>query len=125
MGLMSSGGVRTRNLSDGWFMTYDSTASILPTQIGAPNLEAFYTQVVDIAANQISTVVNATENLAFNFNWLTLRLTSLSPISRTRVIDFAADMLDNASNEFAVLLTGKTYSAYWDIAAVTAVLTVV
>ena len=122
---MSSGGVRTRNLGDGWFMTYDSTTSILPTQIGAANLEAFYTQVVDIAANQTSTVVNATENLAFDFNGLTLRLTSLSPISWTWVIDFAADMLDNASNEFAVLFTGEAYSAYWDIAAVTAVLTAV
>lgn len=116
---------RTRNLGDGWYMTYDSTTSIVPTQIGAANLEVFYTQVVMSAADQISTTVNATEDLAFSFNGLTLRLSSPASISWTWVINFAADMLDNVSTDFAVLFSGEAYSAYWEIAAVTAVLTLV
>lgn len=125
MGLMSGTGVqtRTRNLGDGWYMTYDSTTSIIPTQIGAAILEAFYTQVVDSAFNQIETTVNATENLAFNFNGLNLRLSSSAPISWTWVINFAADMLDNVSTDFAVLFNGEAYSAYWEIAVVSATLT--
>ena len=103
-------------------MTYDSTTSIIPTQIGAANLEDFYTQVVDSAAYQISNITNATDNLAFNFNGLSLQLSSSAPISWTWVINFAAVMLDNASNNLAVLFSGEAYSAYWEIAAVAAVL---
>ena len=120
---IGSSGSRVRNLGDGWYMSYDSTTSILPPQIGAANLETFYTQVVNLAANQISTVINATENLAFSFNGLNLRLSSSAPISWTWVINFAADMLDNASNNFAVLFNGEAYSYYWEIATVTAALT--
>ena len=125
MGLMTSKGVqtRTRSLGDGWYMTYDSITSILPTQIGAANLEAFYAQLLDSAAEQISNVVNATADLAFDFHGLTLRLSSAAPISWTWVINFAADMLDNVSTDFAVLFAGEAYSDYWEIAAVTAVLT--
>lgn len=125
MGLMTSKGVqtRTRSLGDGWYMTYDSITSIIPTQIGAANLEAFYTQVLDSAAEQISNIVNATADLAFDFHGLTLRLSSAAPISWTWVINFAADMLDNVSTDFAVLFAGEAYSDYWEIAAVTAVLT--
>lgn len=127
MGLMTSRGLQTttRNLGDGWYMTYGLTTSIIPAQIGAANLEAFYTQVVTSAANQISTTVNTTENLAFSFKGLNLRLSSSAPISWTWVINFAADMLDNVSTDFAVLFSGEAYSAYWEIAAVTAVLTLV
>ena len=126
MGFMSSRGIQTRarNLGDGWYMTYDSITSIIPGQTGAASLEAFYTQVVHSAANQISTTVNATEDLAFGFNGLNLRLSSPAPISWTWVINFAADMLDNVSTDFAVLFNGEAYSSYWEIAAVTAVLTV-
>lgn len=125
MGLISSMGIqtRTRNLGDGWYMAYDSTTSIIPTQLGAANLEVFYTKVVDSAAKQISTTVNATQNLAFNINGLSLRLSSPAPISWTWIINFAADMLDNVSTDFAILFNGEAYSAYWEIAAVTAVLT--
>ena len=114
---------RSRNLGDGWYMTYDSITSIVPTQIGAAKLEAFYNQVVKLAADQISTIVNVTENLAFDFGGLNLRLSSSEPIAWTWVINFAADMLDNVSTDFAMLFTGEAYSDYWDIAAVTAILT--
>ena len=128
MGLMGSqawkgGGGKVRNLGDGWYMSYASTTSILPLQIGAGNLETFYTQVLNAAANQISTVVNATQNLAFSFNGLTLRLASAAPISWTWVINFAADMLRYAGDIFVVLFSGEAYSYYWEIAAVTASLT--
>ena len=116
-------GSNVRNLGDGWYISYASTTSIIPPQIGVANLKTFYTQVVDSAANQISTLVNATENLAFSFNGLNLRLSSSAPISWTWIINFAADMLDNASITFAVLFDGEAYSYYWEIAAVTAVLT--
>ena len=124
---MSRSGVkaRTRNLGDGWYLSYDSLTSIVPTQIAAANLEAFYTGVANAAAEKISTVVNATENLAFSFNGLTLRLSSSAAISWTWVINFAADMLDNVGTDFAVLFNGEAYSFYWDIAAVTATLTLV
>ncbi len=126
MGLMSSRGVQTRsrNLGDGWYMNYDSITAILPTQLGAAALEGFYTRVVDAAAKQISNIVNATDDLAFSFNGLNLRLSSSEPISWTWIINFAADMLDNASADFAVLFNGEAYSAYWEIAAVTAVLAI-
>ncbi len=114
---------RTRNLGDGWYMTYDSTMAIMPTQVGAAVLEAFYTKLVFAAANQISNVVNATDNLAFSLKGLNLQLSSSEPISWNWVINFAADMLDNVSTEFACLFQGEAYSAYWDIAAVSVALT--
>lgn len=124
MGLMSAKGLQTRshNLGDGWYMTYNSTTSIIPTQIGAAMMEDFYTQVVDTAAYQISNITNTTDNLVFGFNGLNLQLSSSAPISWTWVINFAAVMLDNVSNNFAVLFSGEAYSAYWEIAAVAAVL---
>lgn len=124
MGLMGAKGLQTRshNLGDGWYMTYNSISSIVPSQIGAAGMESFFTQVVDSAANQISNTVNETSNLAFNFNGLNLRLSSTAPISWTWVINFAAVMLDNVSTNFASLFTGEAYSSYWDIAAVAAVL---
>lgn len=85
-------------------------------------MEAFYTQVVNSAANQISSTVNATDNLVFNFNRLNLRLSSPAPISWTWVMKFAATMLDNVSTNFPVLFSGEAYSAYWEIAEVAAVL---
>lgn len=112
---MSSKGIqtRTRNLGDGWYIAHDSMTSIIPTQLGAANLGVFYTKVVDSAAKQISTTVNATQNLAFNINGLSLRLSSPAPISWTWIINFAADMLDNVSTDFAFLFNGEAYSAYW------------
>ena len=115
--------VRTRDLGDGWYLSYDSITSLVPAQVAAANLEAFYTGVANAAAEKISTVVNATEDLAFSFHGLSLRLSSSAPISWTWVINFAADMLDNVSTDFAVLFDGEAYSFYWDIAAVTATLT--
>ena len=119
MGLMSSTGVQTRsrNLGDGWYMNYDSITIILPTQLGAAALEGFYARVVDAAAKQISNILNATDNLAFSFNGLNLHLSSSKPISWTWIINFAADMLDNASADLAVLFNGEAYSADWEIAA--------
>ena len=152
MGLMSSKGLQTRNrnLGDGWYMYYDSTTAIIPNYLGAASLEAFYAGVVNFAASQLSNVVNATENLAINSNSLSLRLSSSAPISWTWVINFASDMLDNAITDFAMLFKGEAYSAYvrqfsdllpcvephlyiitdsesrqWEIAAVTAALTVI
>lgn len=124
MGLMSAKGLQTRshNLGDGWYMTYSSITSIIPTQIGAANMEAFYTQLINSTANQISDTVNETDNLAFNFNGLNLRLSSTAPISWTWVINFAAVMLDNVSTNFAALFSGEAYSSYWEIEAVAAVL---
>ena len=58
---------------------------------GAGNLETFYVQVLNAAADQISTVVNATRNLAFSFSGITLHLASAAAISWSWVIDFAAD----------------------------------
>lgn len=120
------GGVgKTRNLGDGWYMTYDKTTAIVPTQLGAASLEAFYTGVVNYAANQISNVVNETESVSLSFQGLGLQLSSSAPIRWTWVIDFAADMLENVRNEFVALFSGNAYSAYWEIAAVTAALTLV
>ena len=122
LGLMSGSGLRvkTRNLGDGWFLSYDSVTSIIPTQIAAANLEAFYTAVINSASQQIGNVINATENLAFSLNGLSLRLASSTPISWSWVMNFAADMIENVSSDFAVLFNGEAYSGYWDIAAVTA-----
>lgn len=98
---------------------------MVPDQIGAASLEAFYTGVVYSAANQISNTVNATENVAFGFNGFNLQLSSSAPIRWSWIIDFAADMLENVSADFAVLFNGEAYSAYWEIAAVTAALTLI
>ena len=124
MGLMSAKGLQTKshNLGDGWYMTYNSISSIIPTQIGAARMEDFFTQVVDSAANQISNTVNETDNLAFNFGGFNLRLSSAAPISWSWVINFAAVMLDNVSNNFAAMFSGEAYSSYWEVAAVAAVL---
>ena len=103
---------RNRNLGDGWYMWYNSTIAILPTYLSAAKLEAFYAGVVDFAAGQISNVVNATNDFALSSNGLRLRLSSSAPINWSWVINFAADMLDNVSNDFAMLFRGEAYSAY-------------
>lgn len=105
-------------------VAYDSATSIVPTQVAAARLQAFYTQVVLAAAKQISNIVNATANLAFQFGGLNLRLSSSAPISWTWVLNFAADMLNGLGTDFAMLFTGQAYSAYSDMATVTTSLTI-
>lgn len=105
-------------------VVYDSATSIVPTQVAAAKLQAFYTQVVLSAAKQISNIVNAAGNLAFQFGGLNLRLSSSAPISWAWVLTFAADMLDNLSTDFAMLFTGQAYSAYSDTATVITSLTI-
>ena len=122
---MSSVGVRTRtcNLGEGWYMNYDSTTSIMPTAIGAAKLEAFYDQLFNSAADQISSIVNATNSLAVDLGGFHLRLSSTVAISWTWVMNFAAEMLDHVSNDFATLFSGEAISGYWDLPAVQASLT--
>ncbi len=125
MGLMTSGGMksRTRNLSDGWFMVFDAIMSVLPAQPAAADLESFYNNVINATASQLSTAIKTTENLAFKYGKINLRLSSATPINWSWVINFASDMLDNISQDFAIIFSGKAYSAYWDIPPVTAVMT--
>jgi len=127
MGLMTSGSIKTqtRNLSDGWYMVFDAIMSVLPAQPAAASLVSFYNNVIDTTASQLSTAVNTTENLAFKFGEIHLRLSSATPINWSWVINFASDMLDNISPGFAVMFNGKAYSAYWDIPPVTAIMTTV
>lgn len=122
---MTGGGIktRTRNLSDGWYIVFDAITSVLPAQPAAADLESFYNNVIDATAGQLSTAMNTTENLAFKFGKINLRLSSATPINWSWVINFASDMLDNISQDFAVMFNGKAYSAYWDIPPVTAVMT--
>ena len=84
-------GSKVRNLRDDWYMSYESTTFIVPPQIGAANLETFYTQVVDSAANQISTVANATENLTFSFNGLNFLLSS--SVLTSKIVWYGRGML--------------------------------
>lgn len=122
---MARGGMRTRtrNLSDGWYMVFDAIMTLLPAQSAAASLESFYNSVINTTASQLSTAVNTTENLAFKFGEIHLRLSSATPINWSWVINFASDMLDNISPDFAIMFNGKAYSDYWDIPPVTVVMT--
>lgn len=122
---MNIGGIKTqtRNLGDGWYMVFDAIMSILPAQPAAASMESFYNSVINTAAGQLSTAVNATKDLAFKFGEIHLRLSSDTPINWSWVINFASDMLGNIGPGFAVMFNGKAYSDYWDIPPVTAVMT--
>ncbi len=123
--LKTEGGIKTqtRNLGDGWYMVFDAIMSVLPAQSAAASLETFYNNVINTTVSQLSTAANMTENLAFKFGEIHLRLSSATPINWSWVINFASDMLDNIRPGFAVMFNGKAYSAYWDIPPVTAVMT--
>ena len=125
MGLMSSSGVqsRTRNIGDGWFMTYNLLISPTSVQPAAADLESLYNGVMDSAADQIGNNVNATENLAFKYGNLNLRLDSQTPIDWTWIMNFAAEMLDNVGSDFTTLFKAQAYSSYWDLPTVAASLT--
>ena len=129
MGLMSTTGpvrARTRDLGDGWLMTYDSlTALISVPPAVAEDLENLYTGVMDSAAEQLSNSANATDNLAFKLGSLNLRLSSQAPISWDWIIGFAAEMLDIVGSDFATLFQAQAYSSYWDLPTVAASLTAV
>lgn len=78
---MTGGGIktRTRNLSDGWYMVFNTITSVLPAQPAAADLESFYNNVIDATASQLSTAMNTTENLAFKYGKINLRLSSATP----------------------------------------------
>ena len=116
---------KTRNLGGGWFLTFDSVIVVDSIRPAAAELEAMYSMVVQIAADQIGKAANSTESIAFRYGSYMLRLSSADPVSWTWVVNFAEEMLGGVRNHYAVLFKGEAYSYYWEIAAVAAALTIV
>lgn len=114
-----------RTLGGGWFMDFDTVTSVVPPQKAVADLGTFYDGIINTAADQLTKGTNGTEDVAFGFGGYNLRLSSPEPISWNWIINFAADMANSASEDFAVLFKGEAYSYYWDIAAVVAILSTI
>lgn len=121
MGLMSTSGVRS--LDGGWELTYKSTTYM--DEVNFFKMESFWTSIGDMATDQISQGINKTESLALTQGHMSLRLESTGLISWDWVYDFAAEMLQATSNEFAAMFTGEAYSNYYVIASIAVVLSIV
>lgn len=121
MGLMSASGVRS--LDGGWEMTYASTTYM--DEVNFAKMETFWTNIGNKATDQISQGINETDSLTLAQGRMSLGLQSTGPISWNWVYDFAAQMLQATSDNFAALFTGEAYSNYYVIASVAVVLSIV
>ena len=112
-------------LGAGWVMDFDSTQPINPTVEAVVGLGDFYDQVLDFAGEQLANGTAELPNLSFMSSGLHLQLFASEPINWDWVINFVSDMIDNLGRGFAALFKGMAYNDFWEIGAITTVLSTV
>ena len=117
--------VNTRMLTNGWYMGYETIQPIVPAYKAVVGLDDFYEQIMTSAGDQLANGTHELANVAFTGGGFSLQLASLDPIDWDWIINFVGDMIDNMSNDFAVLFKGTASSCLWEAAAVTASLALI
>lgn len=131
MGLMSAGrgvaysSTNARTLGNGWYMGYESFQPIVPAYKAVVGLEKFYNQVMDSAGDQLANGAKELPDIKFNGNGFSLQLASPDPINWDWIINFVGDMIELLGNEFVGAFKGTASSYLWEVAGVTAALSVI
>ncbi|KAI4115872.1 MAG: hypothetical protein LQ345_003615 [Seirophora villosa] len=115
---------RVKNLGSSWVMNYNSVISLLPVNRAVPSLAAFYTHIVDIAADKVGNGTDPVKDLDFVSKDLSLTLSSPAPIPWDWIISFARGMSLLLDSRWAVLFNATARNAYWDVATINAALRV-
>ncbi|KAI4172413.1 MAG: hypothetical protein LQ348_006778, partial [Seirophora lacunosa] len=113
---------RVKNLGSSWVMNYNSVISLLPVHRAVPSLAAFYTHIVDIAADKVGNGTDPVKDLDFVSKRLSLTLSSPAPIPWDWIISFARGMSLLLDSRWAVLFNATARNAYWDVATINAAL---
>ncbi|KAL8719414.1 MAG: hypothetical protein Q9225_003579 [Loekoesia sp. 1 TL-2023] len=113
-----------KNLGNSWVLDYTSVASLRPLNRAATILSTFYQDVVAIAAENLANGTTSTKNLAFEWNKISLSLTSPDPIPWAWVMRFAHKMSQSTNSRWTVLYNAIAKNAYWDVPVVHAALSV-
>lgn len=116
---------RVKNLGNSWMVEFKSVTSLVPADQAATALSAFYKNVVGTAAGKFANATSSANTLVFQSHGLSLRLSSSAPIPWDWVIRFARAMSQSAGLRWTVLYNAVAKNAYWDVATVLVVLSVV
>lgn len=113
-----------KNLGNSWVLDYTAIASLRPLNRAATRLSTFYQHVVGIAAENLANSTTSAKNLAFEWNKVSLSLTSPDPIPWAWVMRFAHRMSQSTNSTWTILYDAIAKNAYWDVAVIHAALSV-
>ena len=109
---------RPRVVDNGWDLSYNSVEALFPSTTAAGPLTNFYKSVTESAVNQLGGAVDPLSSITFESGPFRLKMASPQPISWSFVINFAQDMSNLLSPDFAPLYSGEVVNSIWELPSV-------